>query len=178
MVYHLKKKTSIKNILQEYKFIFNKINNNKYGYYYEYIDDNKKIIFLTQSGFKQFFNIKFNIKIHKNPDEAFIIIKNETYTIKILEKKNQNVEGSVEDKLKTGAFNRNEYTRIFKKYNFPKEYNIHYAFCISNFLKNKFESNDIKYIIMKEIMKEDNIDIFYGEDENYFSLLLEWIELV
>jgi hypothetical protein len=52
---------------------------------------------------------------------------------------------------------------------------IEYAFCISKFLQNKFESNNIKYNIIKEIMLEDNIKIFYGEDDNYLDIIYDWI---
>jgi hypothetical protein len=119
---------------------------------------------------------EFDINIYKNPDEAFIIFNNNDVYIKILEKKNQNVEGSVEDKLKTGGFNKREYEKMISKENKTKYiFSISYAFCVSKFLQNKFESNQIKYNIIKEIMTEDNIKIFYGEDEKYFDTLLEWI---
>ena len=42
-------------------------------------------------------------------------------------------------------------------------------------LQNKFESKQIKYKIIKEIMDEDDIKIFYGEDEKYFDILFNWI---
>jgi hypothetical protein len=76
-------KTSIKTKLLENKFIKN-------NYYYEYNDkiNNKKIIYLTQNGFKTYFKKNFNINnIYRKPDEAFIIIHNDEYHIKILEKK-------------------------------------------------------------------------------------------
>jgi hypothetical protein len=52
---------------------------------------------------------------------------------------------------------------------------VEYAFCISKFLQNKFESTDNKYIIIKEILEEDNIKIFYGDDSDYFDKILLWI---
>ena len=55
-------------------------------------------------------------------------------------------------------------------------FNISYAFCISTFLQNKFNSMQTKYNIIKEIMLEDDINIFYGEENNYFNQLLEWIK--
>ncbi len=54
----------------------------------------------------------FYIDIYKNPDEAFVIIKNEEYIIKIL-KKIKLLMAQVEDELKTGKFNRTEYEKIF-----------------------------------------------------------------
>ena len=61
-----------------------------------------KILYFTQKSFSLYFKKKFDIDIYKNPDEAFVTIIGNIYNIKILEKKNQNVSGSVEDKLKTG----------------------------------------------------------------------------
>lgn len=166
-------KTSIEKKLLESNY--NKIvinNKQKYGYYLEYKEENKQIIFLLQSGFKSYFKKKYNINIYKHPDEAFIIYNNDNIYIKIIEKKNQNVEGSVEDKLKTGLFNKKEYERMLKSL---KNINISYSFCVSKFLQNKFESNIIKYKNMKEILDEDNIKLFYGEEMNYNDNLLDWI---
>ena len=166
-------KTSIEKKLLESNY--NKIvinNKQKYGYYLEYKEENKQIIFLLQSGFKSYFKKKYNINIYKHPDEAFIIYNNDNIYIKIIEKKNQNVEGSVEDKLKTGLFNKKEYERMLKSL---KNINISYSFCVSKFLQNKFESNIIKYKNMKDILDEDNIKLFYGEEMNYNDNLLDWI---
>ena len=55
-------------------------------------------------------------------------------------------------------------------------FTISYAFCISTFLQNKFNSMQVKYKIIKEIMMEDGINIFYGEEINYFNQLLAWIK--
>lgn len=172
-------KTSIENKLLEKKF--NKIiidKKKKHSYYFENKINDNKIIYLTQSGFRIFMKNEFKIDIYKNPDEAFIIFSNNNIHIKILEKKNQNVEGSVEDKLKTGFFNKREYEKMIKMANNEEyKFNVEYAFCVSKFLQNKFESNQTKYNIIKEIMNEDNIKIFYGEDEKYFDNLFEWINL-
>ena len=166
-------KTSIEKNLIKKKFNKVIINKNKYGYYYEYIKENNKIIYLTQSGFKLYFKKNFNIDVYKHPDEAFLIISNNEYYLKILEKKNQNVEGSIEDKLKTGFFNKREYEKMLV--NITHKFNVDYAFCISKFLQAKFQSNNIKYNNIKEIMDDDNIKIFYGDDKNYFNTLFRWI---
>ena len=173
-------KTSIETTLLNNQFIKIIMNpKNKYGYYYEYKDViNKKYrkIYLTQSGFKIFFKKEFNIDIYTKPDEAFLIFEDTKCHIKILEKKNQNVDGSIEDKLKTGLFNKREYEKMLNKNNKTNFiFTISYAFCISKFLKNKFESNIPKYNNIKEIMIEDNINLFYGCDNNYFDKLFEWI---
>jgi hypothetical protein len=171
-------KTCIENKLLENKF--NKIIMNpktKNDYYFEIEYDNIKIIYLTKHGFKLYCKINFNIDSYKEPDEAFIIYyKNKNIIdIKILEKKNQNMEGSVEDKLKTGDFTKKEYQKIFNKTKYDYTFIISYAFCVSKFLQNKLESNYKKYINLKEILADDGTKIFYGEDENYFDLIYNWI---
>lgn len=167
--------TSIENKLLENKFekvITN--DKNKYSYYFESKNQNNKIIYLTQNGFKEYIKKKFNIDSYRCPDEAFLIFSNNMYHLKILEKKYQNGPGSVIDKLKTGQFTKREYEKIFKKGN-DINCKVSYAFCISKYLQTEFESNKPKYNNMKEIMMEDNIKLFYGEDDNYLDLLYEWI---
>jgi hypothetical protein len=167
-------KTSIETKLSENKFekiIMNKKMKN--GYYFELKNNDDIIIYLTKSGFKLYFKEEFNIKCWKEPDEAFLIFSNNKYYLKILEKKNQNGEGSVEEKLKTGQFTRREYEKMLNNPSY--KFNISYAFCISKYLQNKLESNKIKYTIMKELMLEDNIKIFYGDDDNYLDIVYEWI---
>ena len=173
-------KTSIENKLLENNFIKYIINKkNKYGYYFEFINKNYKYIYLTQSGFRLYLKKFFNINVYKHPDEAFIIFYDNEILIKILEKKNQNVNGSVEDKLKTGKFNKIEYEKMikneFRLKNLIYNIKISYAFCVNSFLQKKLNSNLIKYNIIKEIMEEDDIKIFYGEDEKYFDVIYNWI---
>ena len=176
-------RTSIENKLLENKYIKKEIdtkNKNKKGYYFEYIDNNIKIIYLTQSGFVSYFAKEFNIDpkyLYRRPDEAFLILYNNQYYLKILEKKNQNCDGSVEDKLKTGLFNKKEYDEILQTQSTYK-FIISYAFCISKFLQNKFESNQFKYNNIFKIMNDDDIKLFYGEDENYFDILFNWINKI
>ena len=57
-------------------------------------------------------------------------------------------------------------------------FNISYAFCVNKFLENKLLSNQIKYNIINEIINEDNITIFFGDDDNYFDNLYEWINMI
>jgi hypothetical protein len=52
---------------------------------------------------------------------------------------------------------------------------IEYAFCLSKFLEDKFESKQIKYINLNKILNEDNVKIFYGDNINYFDKIHEWI---
>ena len=62
------------------------------------------------------------------------------------------------------------------KTRFIKKNKIEYAFCVSKFLQDKFQSNQLKYNNMLEILEEDNIKLFFGEDKDYFDLLFSWLE--
>ena len=90
--------------------------------------------------------------------------------LKILEKKEQNVEGSVETKLWSCPSLKREY-EICVNFNFE----ISYALSVSIFLKIKFISNDKKYIILNQILNESNIPVLFGNNENYFEMLDNWI---
>jgi hypothetical protein len=122
-----------------------------------------------------YFKKNFNIDTYKEPDEGYLIIKDNKYNLKILEKKNQNVAGSVDEKLKTGDFIKQEYElMINNNYNNIK-FNVSFAFCVSKYLQDKLTSNKPKYININKIMKKQNIEIFYGDDDNYFEKIYEWI---
>lgn len=149
---------------------------NKNSYYYQYIyDDNKKIIYFTKAGFKMYFKEIFNISTYKEPDEGYLLINNNKYYLKILEKKNQNVNGSVEEKLKTGDFIKQEYELMINNNEKNINFNVSFAFCVSKFLQDKLSSNNEKFININKIMKKQNIEIFFGDDENYFDKLFNWI---
>ena len=118
------------------KIILNKKSKN--GYYLTKTFEDKTIIFVSQSGLKEYIKNKYNIELFRCPDEAFIIeYKSGRKVIKILEKKEQNVEGSVDTKLLAGPIFKEEYIEALE-YNFEVEY----AFCVSKFLQNKIVSNE------------------------------------
>ena len=162
--------TDIESKLIENKYEKKKRDKTKYGYYLYKNIDNNKIIYVSQNGLKIYIKQKFNIELFRNPDEAYIIEKNGKYIIKILEKKAQNVEGSVETKLWSGPALKREYEIIM-----GNDFVIEYAFCVSKFLQEKIISNDNKYKILKQILEESKINIFFGEDSNYFDKIYEWI---
>jgi hypothetical protein len=113
---------------------------------------------------------KYNLELFRCPDEAYII----EYTtgrkvIKILEKKQQNVEGSVETKLWAGPSLKREYELVL-----DNEFEVHYGFSVNNFLKKKLTSNDKKYTILNTIFQENNIVVLFGNDENYFQTIDIW----
>jgi len=54
-------------------------------------------------------------------------------------------------------------------------FEVHYGFCLSNFLKNKMISTEEKYVILNIIFCENNISVLFGDDDDYFEKLDEWI---
>jgi len=162
--------TDIQNKLLEYKYEKIILEKNKYGYYLYKNIDNNKIIYLLQNGLKLYVKKMFNIELFRCPDEAYIIEKDGKYIIKILEKKAQNVEGSVETKLWSGPSLKREYEIIM-----GENFSIEYAFCLSNFLKENINSDTKKYKTLKQILEESNINIFFGEDDDYFDKIYAWI---
>jgi 5-hydroxyisourate hydrolase-like protein (transthyretin family) len=133
----------------------------------------KKIIFVSQSKFKKYVKNNYKIDSIRNPDEAYIYeYKNGKKIIKILEKKNQNRDGSVETKLWSSVALKREYEIVF-----GDDFEIEYIFCVSDFLKNKFTSNIKKYQILKKIFEENNIKLFYGDDDDYFEKINRFLDL-
>jgi len=132
---------------------------------------NDKIIYTTQNTFRCYCKKYFDIKPNRIPDEAYIKKSDDDkITIKILEKKNQTCDGSVETKLWASPSLKREY-QIY----FGDKFNIEYALCVSDFLKQKFDSNHKKYKILKQILDENDIPVFFGNDKDYYDKLFEWI---
>lgn len=140
-------------------------------YYLSKTVDDKTIVFVLQNGLKMYMKNKYNIEMFRCPDEAYII----EYTsgrkvIKILEKKEQNVMGSVETKLWSGPSLKREYELVL-----GGEFEVFYGFCVSAFLKKKIISSEKKYAILITILNENNIAVLFGDDENYFETLDVWL---
>jgi hypothetical protein len=114
--------------------------------------------------------LTFERKISIEP----FLMKNK-YMKKIMNK-NQNCDGSVDEKLKTGKFNKREYELMLN--NTKIKFDISYSFCVSKFLQNKMESKKNKYINLQKILLEDNIKIFYAENDNYHNVLYNWITMI
>lgn len=148
------------------------INNKKvYGYYLFKTFEDKTITFVLQNGLKTYMLATYNIELFRCPDEAYIIeYNNGGKTLKVLEKKEQNVEGSVETKLWSGPALKDEY-----EYMLGSIFKVEYGFCVSNFLKTKLTSNKNKYIILNKIFKKHNIAVLFGDDADYFERLDSWI---
>lgn len=142
----------------------------KHDYYLSKKFEDKEITFVLQSGLKKYMKKKYKIDLFRFPDEAYIIdYKNGRKVIKILEKKNQNREGSVETKLWAAPSLKREYELVL-----GDEFEVVYGFCVSEFLQKKLVSGDKKYEILNIILNENNIEVLFGDDENYFETLDIW----
>lgn len=166
-------KTNNENRLLEQEYIKNTYGKNpkKYDYYLSKTFENKNITFVLQNGFKTYMKNKYGIDLFRCPDEAYIIeYNNGKKVIKILEKKEQNVQGSVEMKLWSAPSLKREYELVLEN-----KFEIHYGFCVNEFLKKKLISKDIKYVILNKIFDENNIIVLFGDDENYFETFDNWL---
>ena len=141
-----------------------------YDYYLSNTFEDKTIVFLLQNGLKMYMKNKYNIELFRYPDEAYIIEYNDgRKIIKILEKKEQNVAGSVDIKLWSGPSLKREYELVL-----GKDYSVFYGFCVNEYLKNKIISSQKKYIILNTIFTKNNISVLFGDDENYFETFDTW----
>jgi hypothetical protein len=149
---------------------FTKKTKKEYDYYLSNTMEDKTIVFVLQNGLKMYMKNKYNIELCRCPDEAYIIeYTNGRKVIKILEKKEQKVEGSVETKLWAGPSLKREYELVL-----GAEFEVFYGFCVSEFLKNKLISDKKKYTILNTILNENNIAVLFGDDENYFETFDTW----
>ena len=130
-------KTNNQQRLLEMGYTQNSFTKKPHDYHLSKTFEDKKIVFVLQNGLKMYMKNKYNIDLFRCPDEAYII----EYTsgrkvIKILEKKEQNVEGSVETKLWSGPSLKREYELVL-----GAEFEVFYGFCVSEFLKkNLFQT--------------------------------------
>lgn len=143
------------------------------------------IIYLPKNEFNNYFKKKIGYNPTRIPDESFMIIEEgKIKTVIILEKKNQNVEGSVELKLWAAEFIKNEYTRDAIENGF--EILFEYSFCLCDFLFKKFifeENGEYKnfknkqkqYFLLKKMFNEKDINIFNGDSNKYFDELYFYI---
>ena len=156
------------------KTSFTKNPKKAYDYYLIKTYEDKTIIFVLQNGLKYYMKNKYNIDLFRCPDEAYIFeYNNGRKVIKILEKKEQNVEGSVETKLWSGPSLKKEYELVL-----GSEFTVFYGFCVSEFLKNKLVSSEKKYTILNTIFNDANIMVLFGDDENYFETFDNWLSIM
>ena len=142
--------------------------------YYEKQTEDGSITYLSQGGIKSYFKWKFEVEMERHPDEAYLIQKGNHYALRVVEKKNQNVDGSVEDKLMTGLAILHEYKDRIEEAGIMG-WKVEYAYCLSPFLKKKYQSEDSKWKSLRKFNQQYGIEVFFGEEEDYHRILDAWI---
>jgi hypothetical protein len=142
--------------------------NNTYWYLKKYYGT-KIIRFIPPKLFKKYIFDRFGIYVYRKPDEVYIINDGNNWTIKIIEKKFQNVPGTIEDKLWAGPAYKHDYQMMFP------EFKIEYIFVVNEFLAERIMSTRPKYKSLKKFLKSHNIKLVFGEAKNYFEYILNWI---
>lgn len=141
------------------------ISKNKYSEIVEFKNSNKLFIKSDKSKFFKYMKKNINTKIPKahgckQPDECYIDEKNKI--IFILEKKFQQVGGSVCEKIQTPDFKKWQYSRTFL------EYEIVYIYCLSDWFRNNCKA-ELEYLEYKKI------PYFWGSDKDYKIKIVNFI---
>jgi hypothetical protein len=128
--------------------------------------------FFQKSALKKYCKKYFNATLYREPDECILYKNADTahYTLKIVEKKNQNVAGSVDTKLYAGPGFKFEYASAL-----GAKFTIEYAFTLSTFLMNVY--NEPKKKPMRQFNKKEGIPVFHGESPTYYQELFQWLGL-
>ena len=139
--------------------------------------------FVMQAGLKKYMkHVYGHIPRHyevdelfRRPDEAYIVERPSEHRrpiLYILEKKEQNVEGSVETKLWSAPALKREYELVL-----GEAFDVRYALCVSEFLKQRMAgANTGKYGVLNDILREANITVLFGDDPDYFEMLDAWLD--
>jgi len=148
------------------------LNNNHGEYYLEYKDNNITIIYLNENSYSTYLKKMYNLDVTKNPDEAFLVIKNNNLNCKIIENKYLD-RYSNKNSLKTGSTNIELYNLDLNAGN--TKFEIELAYCINNYVDYKLNSDNPEYINIKKILNRLNINTFNGENENYNTCIFNWV---
>jgi len=157
--------TDIEKYLFKIGFKENIMNDSKYGYYLSYKYSDFDIKYFKYSGLKLYLKIYYNIDLFRLPDTAFII----NDTLYIIEKKEQIMKGSIETKLWSGPSLKREYELLLNKY-----FKIEYLFILNDYLINCLNNNELKYNVLKHILKEHSIK-YYDKNQNYLITIINEI---
>jgi hypothetical protein len=136
--------------------------------------EDKTVTFTAQAAFKKFIKAKYNRDVCRHPDEAFIVeFKLGRKLVIIIEKKAQNVQGSVETKLWAAPSLKREYEICL-----GDDFEVCYGLCLNGILANWLVSDQLKYKILLQILLENKIKFFNGCKEDYFEKLKQWFSKI
>lgn len=134
------------------------------------INEDVEIMFFQQESLKSYLKNKFDLDIYRKPDECFLIKNKDKYTLRILEKKNQTSEGSVDNKLYVGKYFIEEYKHFIGK---KLSIDVEYAFYLCDYYKNLFDTKE-KWQFAKTFIEKDKIKLFFSCDNNCVDKIDEW----
>ena len=97
----------------------------------------------------------------KEPDEAYINL--EEKKLYIIEKKYQQTPGSVDEKIQTGHVKQQFYEILYPNYK------INYMYCLSDWF------NRPEYKSVLQILKKNNVEVFWGNDEDYKTKIINFM---
>lgn len=137
--------------------------NGKNSKYAMFVINNINFELVKQNGMNARLYKEFNQEYNKNlkPDEC--IIDTTRKILFILEKKFQQCDGSVDEKIQTGYMKRKIYKKLYPNYN------IEYMYVLSDWFKQK------KYKLDISLNREENIHMTFGSDINYKNIIIDWI---
>ena len=130
-------------------------------------------VYMTQGGLKSYFEVVHGKELCRHPDEAYLVRADDgTYTLKVLEKKNQTGAGSVDTKLWAGAAFAEEY-----RWCLGEGFKVEYAFCLSAYLQKDFLSDTKKYAFLRHYLAKEGVPVLFGEAPDYYATLDAWLSL-
>lgn len=134
------------------------------------IDDDREIIFLPQKKLPKYCKDNFGSRLFRRPDEAYLFRNGTKYLLKILEKKAQNTDGSVDTKLCADEWFKEEYSECL-----GPNFTVEYAFCLSKWFQEEYQSDKGKWPTMRRLHARHGTAVLFGEDPDYFTRLDAWI---
>jgi hypothetical protein len=145
--------------------------------YLFYENDGVKYYWGGKNGFKNIICYLFKnlseSSFFRQPDEYFIKTKEGKTHIYIIEKKNQNVSGSVDIKLLAGPGIVENYRDMF---NDNSIYSIHYRFLLSEWLyEESVLKNCVKNTSLKKYLESFEIELCRFND-SFFQETWDWIQ--
>ncbi len=144
----------------------------KYGWYLQKkINDSTFMYFMQKSALNNFCIKYLQKEVCREPDEAYVLKKDGKYTFFILEKKNQNTPGSVDQKLMLDQAMIEQYKYCLG------DVEVHYAYCLSSYLKNEYTADTLKYRSIRFLHEKYKTNIFFGDDDDYFQKLDTWLSI-
>jgi hypothetical protein len=160
-------KTSNEQRLLNSGFVKHVIDKTCNGYYLsKRFESGKELIFMKQAGLRKYLEKFMEKTTCFNPDEAYLWKNGDSYTLRIIEKKNQNVAGSVDTKLLAGP-------TIQKVYAHELGFEVQYAFCVSKFLDDTITS--CRWQSKRKALHDEGITFLFGDNDDYFTQLDDWI---